>query len=43
MFIDWKQIYATILLKNCKPFTKHCERIKKFRETGELNIYIETM
>ena len=24
----------------CGPFTKHCERIGKFRETGNLNIYI---
>ena len=20
----------------CRPFTKHCERLKKFRETGNL-------
>ena len=20
----------------CKPFTKHCQRIQKFRETGDL-------
>ena len=25
----------------CGPFTKHCERIQKFRETGDLNIYID--
>ena len=25
----------------CGPFTKHRERIKKFRETGNLKHYIE--
>ena len=25
----------------CGPFTKHCERIQKFRETGNLKTYIE--
>ena len=25
----------------CGPFTKHRERIQKFRETGNLNVYIE--
>ena len=25
----------------CGPFTKHRERIQKFRETSHVNIYIE--
>ena len=25
----------------CEPFTKHCERIQKIRETGDSSIYIE--
>ena len=25
----------------CGPLTKYSERIQKFRETGNLNIYIE--
>ena len=28
----------------CGPFTKHCERIKKFRETGYLkHLYINEL
>ena len=26
----------------CGPYTKYCEKIKKFRETGNLIIYIRT-
>ena len=41
MFIEWKQIFATIASKAatysaCGPLTKHRERIRKFRERGNL-------
>ena len=41
MFIEWKQIFATIGSKAatysaCGPLTKHRERIRKFRERGNL-------
>ena len=44
MLIDWRKFYARWHLKQpvfidsaCGPFTKHCERIQKFRKTGNLN------
>ena len=43
IFIDWRQIMSELHLKQpgftysaCGPFTKHCERIKKIRKTGNL-------
>ena len=36
----WHLIPSRFNYSACGPFTKHCERIRKFRETGNLNIYI---
>ena len=41
MFIEWKQIFATIASKAatysaCGPLTKHRERIRKFWERGNI-------
>ena len=41
-FVEWRQVYARIALKTTKIYlkhlwTKHCKRIKKLKETGDLN------
>ena len=36
----WHLIPSRFNYSACGPFTKHCERIRKVRETGNLNIYI---
>ena len=38
-FVDWKQIYARFAFKTTRIYlyTKHRERIQKFKETGYLN------
>ena len=43
MFVHWRQVYGWIASKKTRIYlwrlrtvTKHCERIQKFRETGNL-------
>ena len=48
MFVNWRQVYAKIHLRQpgftysaCGAIIKHCKRIKKLKETGDLKYIYE--
>ena len=37
----WHLKHPVLTYSACVPFTNHCERIQKFKKTGNLKVYID--